>query len=94
MHVIGIHFTPLTLRERVEFLYLGLMQPQTLHRIFFLFVAMQKERISAKKEKHAVNPALLCNAKTEWMELNADAFNLFSLTIALRARSATGRRPV
>ena len=23
------------------------------HRIFFLFVAMQKERISAKKEKHA-----------------------------------------
>lgn len=29
------------------------MRPHTLHRVFFLFVAKQRERILDKKEKHA-----------------------------------------
>ena len=78
---------------------MGLVQPQTPHRIFFLFVAMQSvlppEGRSiryayacpfnggkqAKKEyrlrkKNTLYNSAASQRKTEWMSLNANAFNL------------------
>ena len=37
----------------IGFYYAGTMRPRTPHLVFFLFVAMQRERRLDKKEKHA-----------------------------------------
>ena len=54
---------------------------------FFLLRCKKKEYRLRKKNTLYYSAAL--QRKTEWMSLNADAFNLLSLTITLRARSST-----
>ena len=50
--------------------------------ISFSFIASKRERNEPKKEKNANFTASLCDAKFEWLSLNANAFNRSSLTIA------------
>ncbi len=62
--------------------------------ISFSFIASKRERNEPKKEKNAKLTASQSDAKIKWLSLNANAFNHSSLTIALRARSATACRSV
>ncbi len=46
-------FEDLSNKHKICYWYVGIMHPLTPHPVFFLFVAMQRERIPDKKEKHA-----------------------------------------
>ena len=66
------------------------MQPKTSTPVFFFWVAMPQKEYWTRKKNTLINSAA-SQRKPKWMSLNADSFNLFSLTIVLRAHS--GNRP-